>query len=47
MAMVNLTIHIDEDLRTELNVIAKRNKTTNRAILTKLIEDFVNENKDK
>lgn len=45
MTQVKLVIDIDENLRTELNIIAKRQRTTNRAIVTKLIEDFVNENK--
>ena len=47
MALVKLVIDIDENLRTELSIIAKRQRTTNKAIVTKLIEDFVNENKDK
>lgn len=47
MSLVPFHIQLDEDLKTELGVIAKRQKTTNRAIVTKLIEDFVNENKDK
>jgi len=45
MSTVKMVFEIDEDLRTEINIIAKRQKTTVRAIMTKLVEDFVNENK--
>lgn len=40
-----ISFEIDDDLRTELNIIAKRQKTTVKAILNKLVKDFVNENK--
>lgn len=45
MTDVQLTVQIDEDLRTELSIIAKRQKTTNKAIITELVTEFVNKNK--
>ena len=45
MTDVKKVFEIDEDLRTEINIIAKRERTTVKAIMTKLVEDFVNENK--
>ena len=45
MSTVQLVFEIDEDLRTEINIIAKRQKTTVKAIMNQLVEDFVNENK--
>ena len=45
METVNLTIRIDKQLRTELQIIAKRQDTTATAILTEFIERYVNENK--
>lgn len=45
MARAQMTFEIDEDLRTEINIIAKRQKTTVKAIMTQLVEDFVRENK--
>ena len=45
MSQVKMVFEIDEDLRTEINIIAKRKKTTVKAIMTKLTEDYVNENK--
>ena len=45
MTDVKMVFEIDEDLRTEINIIAKRERTTVKAIMTKLVEDFVNENK--
>ena len=46
MARAQMTFEIDEDLRTEINIIAKKQKTTVKAIMTKLAEDFVRENKE-
>ena len=45
MTTVRMVFDIDEDLRTEINIIAKRNKTTVKAIMNQLVEDYVNENK--
>ena len=45
MSTVQMVFEIDEDLRTEINIIAKRQKTTVKAIMNQLVEDFVNENK--
>jgi len=44
MSNVQMVFEIDEDLRTEINIIAKKQRTTVKAIMTKLVEDFVNEN---
>ena len=46
MTTVRMVFDIDEDLRTEINIIAKRKKTTVKAIMNKLVEDYVRENKD-
>ena len=45
MEIVNLNIRIDKQLRTDFQIIAKKQDTTATAILTKFIEDYVNENK--
>jgi len=45
MTDVKMVFEIDEDLRTQINIIAKRERTTVKAIMTQLVEDFVNENK--
>jgi len=42
---VKISFSIDKELRTELNIIAKRQDTTVTAILTEFITNFVNENK--
>lgn len=42
---VKISFLIDKDLRTELNIIAKRNDTTVTAILNDFIKEYVNENK--
>lgn len=47
MPEVQLTVLMDENLRTELNIIAKRQKTTVKAIINNLVEEFVNENKSQ
>ena len=46
MTTVRMVFDIDEDLRTEINIIAKRQKTTVKAIMNQLVEDFVRENKE-
>ena len=43
MTTVRMVFDIDEDLRTEINIIAKRQKTTVKAIMNQLVEDFVRE----
>ena len=45
MEIVNLNIRIDKQLRTDFQIIAKRQDTTATAILTEFIENYVNENK--
>ena len=45
MSTLQMVFEIDEDLRTEINIIAKRQKTTVKAIMNQLVEEFVNENK--
>lgn len=40
-----LVIDIDEDLRTELRMIALKNKTTVKEIVTQLIMEYVNKHK--
>ena len=42
---VKISFLIDKELRTELNIIAKRQDTTVTAILTEFITSYVNENK--
>ena len=46
MSKAQMTFEIDVDLRTEINIIAKRQKTTVKAIMTQLSEDFVRENNE-
>lgn len=45
--MESSVIHfkIDKDLKTELQIIAVKKNTNITAILTDLIQDYVNENK--
>ena len=45
MERVNLNIRIDKQLRTDFQIIAKKQDTTATAILTEFIEAYVNENK--
>jgi len=45
MEIVNLNIRIDKQLRTDFQIIAKKQDTTATAILTEFIENYVNENK--
>ena len=40
-----LVIDIDENLRTELRMVALKNKTTVKEIVTKLITEYVEKNK--
>ena len=40
-----MTFDIDEDLKTELKIIALKQKKSVKDILTELIQEFVNENK--
>ena len=43
--ITRMTFDIDEDLKTELQIIALKQKKTVKEILTNLIQDYVNENK--
>ena len=43
--VTRMTFDIDEDLKTELQIIALKQKRTVKDVLTELIQDFVNENK--
>lgn len=45
MEIVNLNIRLDKELRTEFQIIAKKQDTTASAILREFIEDYVNKNK--
>ena len=45
MEIVNLNIRIDKQLRTDFQIIAKKQDTTATAILTEFIKQYVNENK--
>lgn len=44
MSNTTLTFTIDEDLKTELKVIALKQQRTVKDILAELIQEFVNEN---
>ena len=44
MEQVKISFYVEKSLRTKLNVIAAKNDTTVRAILTELIEQYINEN---
>jgi len=44
MEQVKISFYAPKELRTKLNVIAAKNDTTVTAILTELVEDYVNEN---
>ena len=43
--VTRMTFDIDEDLKTELQIIALKQKRSVKAILTELIQEYVNENK--
>lgn len=45
MAEKKLVIAIDEDLKTELRIIALKQKKSVKSIVSELISDFVEENK--
>lgn len=45
MEIVNLTIRIDKQLRTDFQIYAKKNDTTVTALLIEHIETLLNENK--
>lgn len=45
MAEKKLVVEIEEDLRTDLKIIALKQDTTVKAIVTELISKFVEENK--
>ena len=40
-----LVIEIDENLRTELRMVALKQKTTVKEIVTRLIQEYIDENK--
>ena len=44
MEQLKISFYAPKELRTKLNVIAAKNDTTVTAILTELVEDYVNEN---
>ena len=44
MEIVNLTMRIDKQLRTDFQIYAKKHDTTVTAILTEYIETLLNEN---
>jgi len=41
----NLVIQIDEDLRTDLRMVALKQKKTVKEIVTNLIKEYLEENK--
>ena len=43
--MKQLIVEIDEDLRTDLRMVALQEKTTVKEIVTRLITEYVNEHK--
>ena len=45
MEIVNLNIRLDKQLRTEFQIICKKQDTTASAVLREFIEQYVNENK--
>ena len=45
MAETTITFKIDKDLKQELKIIALKQDKNVKDILTSLIQDFVNENK--
>ena len=45
MDIVNLTIRIDKQLRTDFQIYAKKHDTTATAILTEYIQNLLEENK--
>lgn len=45
MDIVNLTIRIDKQLRTDFQIYAKKHDTTATAILTDYIQSLLEENK--
>ncbi len=46
MEQVKISFYAPKELRTELNVIAAKNDKTVTSILTKLVEDYIRENKE-
>lgn len=47
MDIVNLNIRIDKQLRTDFQVIAKKQETTATAILTEYIKEYVENYNDE
>ena len=45
MEIVNLNIRLDKQLRTDFQIICKKQDTTASAVLREYIEQYVNENK--
>ena len=45
MVKEQLTCLIDKDLKTEFQIIAKRQDTTVTALITEFVTNYVNENK--
>jgi predicted transcriptional regulator len=45
MEIVNLNVRLDKQLRTDFQIIAKKQDTTASAILREFIQQYVNENK--
>lgn len=43
---VKLVVEVPKDLRTEINIIAKRQDTTVKKIVNDLLEKYVRENKE-
>ncbi len=45
MEIVNLNIRLDKQLRTDFQIICKKQDTNASAVLREFIEHYVNENK--
>ena len=45
MSKVKITMNIDEELKKELKIIAIQQDTTVTKILTKIIREYIDENK--
>lgn len=40
-----MNVKIDKELRTQINILAKQNDTTVKAIVTELVKKYIEENK--
>ena len=47
MDIVNLNVRIDKQLRTDFQIICKKQDTNASAVLREFIQQYVNENKNE